>query len=165
MTIRTYKDLSRIHTFFGRYKYLRLTGRVGEETFGSDRYFNQAFYRSREWKNVRDEVIIRDDGCDLGIPGREIHGRILIHHMNPMTIDELRLSDDAVLDPEYLITTTHKTHNAIHYGDENRLEQDPIERRPGDTTLWKGMSVNELQYSDIDQEIHGHRGRRRRIRR
>jgi hypothetical protein len=124
-------------TFQARYKYLRLNGEVGKETFGFDRYMNQFFYRSPEWRRVRDFVITRDEGCDLGIPGREIFGRIVIHHMNPIRPEDIRNRSDLLLDPEYLITTIHDTHLAIHYGDEHLLLQEPVERRPNDTCPWK----------------------------
>ena len=137
MIIRTYSELKTLKTFEERYRYLRLSGFVGEETFGFDRYINQTFYRSKEWKRIRDEVIVRDCGCDLGIEGREIYERILIHHMNPVTIDDIKNLSDCLLNPEYLIRTTHNTHNAIHYGDENLLIVAPIERRANDTCPWK----------------------------
>lgn len=124
-------------TFQARYQYLRLNGEVGKETFGFDRYMNQFFYRSPEWRRVRDFVITRDEGCDLGIPGREIFGRIVIHHMNPIRPEDIRNRSDLLLDPEYLITTIHDTHLAIHYGDEHLLLQEPVERRPNDTCPWK----------------------------
>lgn len=136
MTIRRYSELRRLHTIEDRYHYLALRGGVGDATFGSERYLNQNFYRSREWKLVRDEVINRDAGCDLGIEGFEIFDRIIIHHMNPMTIEDIRHGDDAILNPEFLISTTHRTHNAIHYGDERLLPRQLVVRRPGDTTLW-----------------------------
>ena len=135
-TIRTYSEMIDFRTFEERYDYLRLRGSVGESTFGYDRYFNQRFYTSTQWKNVRRQVIIRDNGCDLGIADREIFDRVLIHHMNPMTIGDLTSGEDLVLDPEYLICVSHNTHNAIHYGDANVLLRVPEERRPGDTTLW-----------------------------
>ena len=135
--IRTYSELITLPTFKERYEYLRLNGRVGEETFGYDRYMNQTFYKSREWLNVRDEVIIRDNGCDLGVEGYEIHGRILIHHMNPITIDDILQRSDFLLNPEYLISTIKRTHDAIHYGDENLLIDVPIERTKNDTCPWK----------------------------
>ena len=116
MKIRSYSELRGLHTFEDRYEYLRLRGTVGRATFGFDRYINQRFYTSRQWKQVRDEVITRDEGCDLGIPGFEIDRRIYIHHMNPMLPDEIMGDDESILDPEYLICTTHRTHNAIHYG-------------------------------------------------
>lgn len=137
MKIRTYTELSKITTFEDRFEYLRLDGSVGEETFGFDRYLNQVFYRSQKWKQVRDFVIIRDNGCDLGVDGFEIHGRILIHHMNPITIDDIQKESAFLLDPEYLICTVHNTHNAIHYGDASLLPQAPIERTINDTCPWR----------------------------
>lgn len=136
MAIKTYRELRRRETFEDRYDYLRLHGEVGRSTFGFDRYLNQSFYSSREWKRTRDFVIIRDNGCDLGIPGYEIHSRLLVHHMNPLMIQDIIQGSEEILDPEYLITTTHRTHNAIHYGDERLLPRGPVERRPGDTKLW-----------------------------
>lgn len=136
MMIRSYRELRSIETFEERFRYLSLRGRVGEETFGFDRYINQAFYRSREWRQVRHSVISRDIGCDLGIPGYEIFDRIIIHHMNPMDVDNIVHGDDDILDPEYLISVTHKTHNAIHYGDESLLTKRFVERHRGDTQLW-----------------------------
>ena len=136
-TIRTYTDLSAIPDYEARFRYLQLNGRVGSDTFGFDRYLNQRFYRSREWKRIRDFVIARDNGCDLGIPGREIYGKILIHHMNPLIPEDVMNATDFLLNPEYLITTTHNTHNAIHYGDKDLLMLDPVERRPNDTCPWK----------------------------
>ena len=136
MTIRTYSQLSRIPTFLERYHYLALRGQVGEATFGYDRYMNQQFYRSSEWKQIRDFVIVRDFGCDLGVDGHDIHSRLLIHHMNPMMIEDITHGSDAILDPEFLITTSHRTHNAIHYGDEQLLPKPFVERAPGDTRLW-----------------------------
>lgn len=135
--IKCYSELMLLPTFQARYKYLRLNGEVGKETFGFDRYMNQIFYRSPEWRRVRDFVITRDEGCDLGIPGREIFGRIVIHHMNPIRPEDIRNRSDLLLDPEYLITTIHDTHLAIHYGDEHLLLQEPVERRPNDTCPWK----------------------------
>lgn len=137
MTIRTYTELSELNTFIDRFKYLRLNGAVGEKTFGSERQLNQKFYSSREWKLIRDEVITRDAGLDLGFIGFEIYDRVLIHHMNPVTIDDIRHGNSDILAPEYLISTTHNTHNAIHYGDESLLRLPIQERRPGDTALWK----------------------------
>ena len=137
MSIKTYSELSRLKTFEERYQYLRLNGSVGRETFGFDRYLNQVFYRSQKWKSIRNQVIIRDNGCDLGIEGREINGRILIHHMNPISLDDIVNESDLLLDPEYLICTVHSTHNAIHYGDENLLILDPIVRSKNDTCPWK----------------------------
>ena len=135
--IRTYSELSLLPTFEERYRYLRLTGQVGQETFGFDRYLNQVFYRSQRWKKVRDHVIIRDNGCDLGVEGYEIHGRIIIHHMNPITIEDIERESSYLLDPEFLICTVHNTHNAIHYGDERLLITAPIERTINDTCPWR----------------------------
>lgn len=137
MSIRTYTELSRLPTFEERYRYLRITGRVGEETFGFDRYLNQVFYRSRKWKQIRDQVIVRDNGCDLGVEGYEIHGRIIIHHMNPITLKDIEHESEFLLNPEFLICTIHNTHNAIHYGDESLLITAPIERAKNDTCPWK----------------------------
>ncbi len=134
--IRTYSELIRLETFEERFRYLVLRGGVGNSTFGFDRYINQGFYASREWKRVRYDVIARDLGCDLAVPGYEIHERLLIHHMNPMDSDDIVEGDPSILDPEFLITTTHRTHNAIHYGDERQLPRPLVERRPGDTKLW-----------------------------
>lgn len=136
MKIRSYSELSRIHTFEGRFDYLMLSGQVGESTFGFDRWINQMFYSSRSWHQVRDHVIIRDYGCDLGIVGYDIRRGLLIHHMNPMSAEDIKHGEDWILDPEFLITTTLSTHNAIHYGDATLLYSRPIERHPGDTKLW-----------------------------
>ena len=136
-TIRTYSQLKQLQTFEERYDYLKLGGIVGEDTFGFDRYLNQNFYRSREWKRVRDEVIMRDNGCDLGIDGHEIRGKILIHHMNPITSEDIHRVSDYLLNPEYLICVTHRTHNAIHYGDESLIVTAPIERTQNDTCPWR----------------------------
>jgi hypothetical protein len=125
-------------TFEERFRYLQLNGRVGEDTFGFDRYLNQVFYqRSPEWKSIRDYVIIRDNGCDLGMEGYDIGGRILVHHMNPITIEDIERNSKYLLDPEFLISTSHNTHNAIHYGDESLLIVAPIERRRNDTCPWR----------------------------
>lgn len=137
MSIKTYSELITLPTFEDRYRYLRLSGRVGEETFGFDRYINQIFYRSKEWKEIRDHVIVRDNGCDLGIPGREIYGKILIHHMNPITQEDILNRSDLLLNPEYLICTVKNTHDAIHYGDESILYKDPIVRSKNDTCPWR----------------------------
>ena len=136
MKIRTYRELRRCETFEDRFRYLKLGGYVGGSTFGFDRYINQRFYTSRQWRDVRNYVIVRDEGMDLGCDGYEIHDKIIIHHMNPLTAEDIEHGDDSILDPEYLITTTHRTHNAIHYGDENLLPRALVERRPGDTRLW-----------------------------
>lgn len=137
MSIRTYSELITLPTFRERYEYLKLNGRVGEETFGFDRYLNQAFYKSEEWRAVRDYVIIRDNGCDLGMEGHEIFGKILIHHMNPISKRDILDRSDLLLNPEYLICTIKNTHDAIHFGDENLLIVAPIERRKNDTCPWK----------------------------
>ena len=136
MTKRRYSELIRIPSFAERFEYLSLGGSVGRATFGHERYLNQRFYTSREWKRVRRNVIARDLGLDLGVEGFEIHDRILVHHMNPMSVSEVEHGSIDILNPEYLITTQHNTHNAIHYGDISLLPKDPVERRPGDTRLW-----------------------------
>ena len=134
--IRTYSELRQLTDFEERYKYLALRGSVGRSTFGFDRYINQQFYTSTQWRQIRHHVIARDLGCDLGVEGYEIHDRIYIHHMNPMTVDDIAHGEDSILNPEFLITTTHRTHNAIHYGDERLLPRPLTERRSGDTKLW-----------------------------
>lgn len=136
-TIRTYSELIRLPTFEERYRYLRIAGKVGEDTFGFDRYLNQIFYRSQEWKSVRNYVILRDGGHDLGIEDREIVGRIIVHHMNPIRPEDILQRKDVLLDPEYLISSMDSTHNAIHYGDESLLILAPVERRKNDTCPWK----------------------------
>ena len=133
---KTYRELTRLKTIEERFEYLQLKGFVGESTFGFDRYLNQMLYRSRQWKTLRDEIIIRDDGCDLGVPGYEIYGIIVVHHMNPLTVEDIEHGSDRVFDPNELICVSHNTHMAIHYGDERLLPKPLIERRPGDTTLW-----------------------------
>ena len=137
MKIRTYADLSEIVTFEERYEYLRLDGSVGESTFGYDRYINQAFYKTAMWKRARQLVVIRDNGCDLGIDGYEIHGKVLIHHMNPISRDDLLSFNRDIIDTRFLICTSERTHQAIHYGDRSLLPQIPVTRRPGDTILWR----------------------------
>lgn len=134
--IKTYSELSRLETFEERFDYLSLAGTVGEATFGFDRWVNQQFYTSRQWKQVRYEVISRDNGCDLGVPGYEIGIYLLIHHINPITIDDIYNGEDYILNPEFLITTTRKTHNAIHYGGEIKTPRVVLQREPGDTQLW-----------------------------
>lgn len=124
-------------TFKERFEYLKLSGRVGEETFGFDRWINQKFYRSAEWKHIRDQVIIRDNGCDLGVEGREIYGKILIHHMNPITKKDILDRTDLLLNPMYLISVTKQTHDAIHYSDESILMNDPIVRSRNDACPWR----------------------------
>lgn len=137
MSIRTYSELITIPTFEDRFKYLQLKGSVGKDTFGYDRYLNQLFYQTIEWKRLRRDLIIRDCGCDLGVEGYEIHGRIIIHHMNPITKEDLLDRTDYLMNPEYLICTTHSTHNAIHYGNESLLVTAPIVRSKNDTCPWK----------------------------
>lgn len=132
----TYEELAKRDTFLGRFRYAVLGGELGVSTFGFDRHLNQAFYSSREWKQARDLAIIRDHGCDLGIPGREVHDRILVHHMNPIKISDLVHFNEDLLNPDYLICVSTSTHNAIHFGDESQLPRELIERKPGDTTLW-----------------------------
>lgn len=136
MTNRSYSQLRRLDTFEERFDYLSLTGAVGDRTFGGERWMNQDFYRSRQWRQVRHAVIARDLGCDLGIEGHDIFDKVIIHHMNPMTRDQVSEGDPVILDPEFLITVTHNTHNAIHFGDRSLLPTPVVERRPGDTRLW-----------------------------
>jgi hypothetical protein len=133
---RSYEELSQLTTFEERYRYLALRGEVGASTFGFDRWINQQFYQSPQWRRIRDYVITRDEGCDLGILGHEIHDRLYIHHMNPMSVRDITEGDPRILDLDNLITCTHQTHNAIHYGDESKLAKPLVERRPGDTKLW-----------------------------
>lgn len=133
---KTYSELINLETFEERYDYLRIGGTVGHSTFGFDRYINQDFYASREWKRIRNLVIVRDNGCDLGVFGYDIHADLLVHHINPMTSDNVVHRDEWILDPNFLITTTHATHNAIHYGDRSLLKRKFVERAPGDTKLW-----------------------------
>ena len=133
---RTYRELNRLLTFQERFDYLRLVGSVGAETFGFDRWINQQFYQSREWKQAREYVIVRDNGCDLGIAGYEIHSQLVVHHMNPILAEDIVHADDTLLDPNNLITTTQRTHNAIHYGLEESSPPVVSERQPNDTKLW-----------------------------
>ncbi len=137
MTIRTYSNLKKIRSFEDRYRYLRLGGIVGKKTFGADRYLNQILYTSDIWLAVRDKVIIRDLGCDLGVEGYDIYGRIYVHHMNPITIEDIELERDEIFDPEFLICSSFNTHSAIHYGDESLLPQLPIIRKKYDTCPWR----------------------------
>ncbi len=137
MIIKTYSELSKLETFKERYQYLKLDGIVGEETFGFDRYLNQILYKSDEWKQCRRDIIIRDNGCDLGCEGFEVYGRILIHHINPITVDDIVNRNSKVFDPENLILTSHNTHQAIHYGNEDLLVKTPIERSKNDTSPWR----------------------------
>lgn len=134
--LRTYSDLIKSSSFIERFRYLALPGSIGASTFGFDRHVNQRFYRSAEWRQIRHHVIARDNGCDLGVEDHEIFDKILIHHMNPMTMDHIVAGDKDILDPEFLICTSHRTHNAIHFGDERKLPKPLVERRPGDTKLW-----------------------------
>lgn len=135
--IRRYSELRALNTFEERFDYLQLGGQVGEDTFGFDRVFNQIFYHSKDWKKVRRDVIVRDAGCDLGIDGREIQGRIYIHHMNPISLSDIQNSTEFLLDPQYLICVSFDTHQAIHYGDKSLLPLEPVERSRNDTCPWK----------------------------
>lgn len=138
MNIRTYSELSKLRTFKERYEYLKLSSVVGEDTFGYDRYLNQQFYKSAAWKRVRDQVIIRDNGCDLGIDDRYINSRIYVHHMNPITKSDIINSTEYLLNPEYLICVSKNTHDAIHYGSEELLHTNHmVERKPNDTCPWR----------------------------
>lgn len=134
--IRCYRELKRLSTFEERYDYLRLGGVIGESTFGFERQLNQILYSSSKWKSIRNQVIIRDNGCDLGVEGYDIPRNIIVHHMNPLTIDDLKDASDDIFNPEYLICVSHATHNAIHYGDKSLLPRAPVMRKPGDTCLW-----------------------------
>jgi hypothetical protein len=136
MKTRSYSELSHYLTFEERFEYLRLYGQVGRSTFGFDRYINQKFYVSHEWKSARQHVILRDNGCDLGISGYEIHGGLYIHHMNPMTVEDIVHGESWIFDPEFLISTSQKTHNAIHFGDESLIPKVVVARSPNDTKLW-----------------------------
>jgi hypothetical protein len=133
---RSYSEVRRLPTFIERFRYLALRGRVGDTTFGFNRWVNQDFYTSREWRQARNDIIVRDNGCDLGIEGYEIHSGLYIHHINPITVAQIEAGDDCLFDPDNLITVAHRTHNAIHYGDESLLPKPLVERRPGDTKLW-----------------------------
>lgn len=136
--IRTYSELITLPTFEERFKYLQLNGAVGRDTFGFDRYLNQYIYqRSQRWKSIRDKIIVRDNGCDLGVEGYSIYGRIIIHHMNPISVEDILSDRDWIFDPEFLICVSHRTHNAIHYGDESLLPQTLIERTKNDTCPWR----------------------------
>lgn len=135
--IRRYSELKQFDTFLDRYEYLRLKGKVGIETFGFDRYINQILYRSSKWRKTRDEVIIRDEACDLGIPGYDLYSRIIVHHMNPITLEDIEDEKEWIFDPEFLICTSFNTHNAIHYGDKSLLPQEPIQRSRWDTCPWR----------------------------
>lgn len=137
--IRTYSELITLPTFKERFEYLRLEGSVGSDTFGYDRYLNQIFYKSREWRQLKDEIIVRDNACDLGVEGYDIYGRVIIHHLNPISKDDVLNRTEYLLNPEYLICTTHSTHNAIHYGDESLIMTEPIVRKPNDMCPWKNI--------------------------
>lgn len=133
---RTYRGLRRLDSFTERFDYLSLNGQVGGTTFGFERWMNQAFYQSRQWRTLRHDIIARDNGCDLGVPGYEVYDRVIIHHIIPMTVEDLEEGNPLCLDPDNLISTTHNTHNAIHFGDKSLLVSLPVERRSGDTKLW-----------------------------
>lgn len=137
MLLRTYRELRTLPTFIERYRYLRIGGVIGDSTFGFQRFLNQTLYTTKRWRKVRDDVILRDNGCDLGILDRRIDDCIIVHHMNAITIEDIQNGNEDVFNPEYLICTSLDTHNAIHYGDERLLARDPIERTAGDTCLWK----------------------------
>lgn len=135
--MKTYSELIQLFTFEERFEYLKLNGRVGEDTFGFDRYLNQVLYRSKAWNSIRNQVIVRDAGCDLGIAGREIQKYILIHHMNPLTKSDVLNRNEAIFETEFLICVSRRTHSAIHFGDADLLVKDPVERRPNDTCPWR----------------------------
>ena len=138
MNDKRYSEMITMSEFDDRFKYAKLDGQVGRDTFGFDRYLNQQFYRSKEWKRLRDQIIIRDNGCDLGVPGHEISGKIYIHHLNPLSPEDITKSTEKLFDPDNLVCVSAETHNAIHYGDESILEKNKIvERSPGDTCPWK----------------------------
>lgn len=137
MSIRTYSELIAIPTFEERFEYLQLKGSVGKDTFGYDRYLNQVLYRSPEWKRLRNQIIIRDDGCDLACDGYDIYGKVLIHHLNPITVEDVLARSRKVFDPDNLVCVTHNTHNAIHYGDVDLLVTGPIIRTKNDTCPWR----------------------------
>jgi len=157
--IRTYSELCLLGTFEERYRYLRLRGRVGQETFGVERYLNQTFYKSEEWLDIRDWIIIRDQACDLGIEGREIRERVIVHHMNPITIDDVVKRTRYLLDPEYLICTIKNTHDAIHYGDETILVLDPVIRTKFDTCPWRKGDDSGRKHPVNYQDTSRYRGR------
>lgn len=136
-TIKSYSELMSFPTFMERYQYLRIGSKIGEATFGYDRYLNQILYTSREWRRFRDQIIVRDNGCDLGCPDRELRERIIVHHINPITVEDVINRNPMVFDPENVICVSHNTHEAIHYGDEDLLVKNPIERKPNDTCPWR----------------------------
>lgn len=135
--IKTYSEMILLPTFLERFRYLQIGGMVGAETFGFDRYLNQSLYRTAEWKRFRNEIIVRDNGCDLGCDDRTIYGKILVHHINPLTVEDIVNRHSCVFDPDNVICVSLDTHNAIHYGDEELLMLDPIERKPNDTCPWR----------------------------
>lgn len=137
MLNKCYSDLIQLNSFIDRYRYLKIYGRVGEETFGYDRWVNQELYKSRKWRSTRNGIIIRDEGCDLGVDGYELQDYIIVHHINPITLEDIEEERDKVFDPENLICCSSKTHKAIHFGDESLLPKEPVIRRPGDTCLWR----------------------------
>lgn len=136
MIVRTYRELKSLDTFEDRFQYLKLKGAVGRDTFGYDRYLNQRFYTSRQWRDLRHHIIARDMGCDLGVDGYDIHDKVIIHHMNPIMAEDIVHGNEDILNPDFLITTTQHTHNAIHYGSMSRTPNQLVERRPGDTDIW-----------------------------
>lgn len=137
MSIRTYSELITIPTFEERFEYLQLKGSVGKDTFGYDRYLNQVLYRSPEWKRLRNQIIIRDDGCDLACDGYDVYGKVLVHHLNPITVEDVLARSRKVFDPDNLVCVSHNTHNAIHYGDVDLLVTGPITRTKNDTCPWR----------------------------
>lgn len=137
MMIRTYNELIKFKTFKERFEYLKLDGSVGNDTFGFDRYINQKFYRSQQWKTIRDKIIVRDNACDLALNGHDIYGKIIIHHMNPIRVEDILDLNEYLLNPDYLICVSLPTHNAIHYGDYNNLNNETIQRTKNDTCPWK----------------------------
>lgn len=145
MKTRRYSELKKLNTFEDRYEYLKLGGVVGESTFGSERYLNQAFYKSSKWMNARNHVILRDEGCDLGVEGYDISDMVVVHHMNPVTIGDIENDSPNLYDQEYLISTTSRTHKAIHYGDASLLPKPPIERTKHDTTPWKARGEENVK--------------------
>lgn len=136
-TTKSYSELMRLKTFEERYQYLRIGGAVGAETFGYDRYLNQILYNSHDWRKFRNPIILRDNGCDLACLDRELESRVIIHHINPITVEDVLNRDPKIFDPENVICVSHNTHQAIHYGDENLLYKNPVERKPNDTCPWK----------------------------
>lgn len=136
MSRLSYSEVIRYSDYRDRFEYLKLTGSLGEETFGVDRYLNQRFYRSSTWRQLRNHIIVRDHGCDLAHEDYEVPGKIIIHHINPITMDDILYGSNKLTDPDNLITVSHRTHNAIHFGDNNLLAEEYIPRQPGDTNLW-----------------------------